>query len=253
MASEYLDPFGRLRGTKQWIVRGRIYLSAEQEGELRPRINEYPERPAIFPEFPVLGFRKGSPAPRVQGAAPSAEQQELPGGQPPGGGGAVGLDPYPLPRERDPKIPGGQVPAPGSVQSNPLNDCVGQGGTIIGGSSNVGAASTVISVQPMVPWPFIVTSYHLKTSLTALDQTVYTVVKVSDDGSTAGGENTTGVRLFVKAGGAGRIRSFGDWLTMFPEERQDRANQFVKFIFVNGSAAAVNFLVFLSIRRVDIQ
>lgn len=252
MGAQYVDPFGRARGTKQWIVRGQIFLGEQREGLLRPRIDEYPERWPINPMFPQPGNRAGSRAPVRQGGSAATGVAGGPGGEIPT---ELEVQPvvdiYPLPREREIELPVGQLPPPESSEASGISQCAGQGGTIIGGSSNVGAGTTVISVTPLINFPFIVTAAHFKTTLVALDQTVYFVVKVSDDQNTAAGENETGDRLFIKAGGAGRIRQFGEWLTMFPEERQDLPNKFAKFIFVNGSAAAVNFLCFLSIRRSD--
>lgn len=239
------------KGVERLVIRGSSFLDLPRAATVRARYNEYPERWPLNPMFPQPGRRGGSPVKAAQNAPRPVAAPGSPGEE---GATEVAVpisEIYPVERDR------GDIPPLGIADNiqgtgiSPVASCVGAGGTIVGGSSNVGAGTTVISVTPLCPFPFIVTAAHFKTNLAALDQTVYFVVKMSDDQATAAGENEQGDRLFIKAGGAGRIRQFGEWLTLFPEERYDLAPKFFKFILVNGSGGAVNMLVFLSIRRSD--
>lgn len=253
MGAQYVDPFGRARGTKQWIVRGQIFLGEQREGLLRPRIDEYPERWPINPMFPQPGNRAGSRAPVRQGGSPVTGVAGGPGGEIPT---EVEVQPvvdiYPYPRERNgDNVPvGGSLPPISSPEASAPQVCAGGGGAHLQIGINLAAAANQVNVSNRIDRPFRITHVEHYSDGSPAAKTQFRL-KIATDNDATGGLNATGSNLDELNLGGDDFLGDGQVHRSYPGRVVTSVPVYLKFCHDNQTAAQRAFQTIVNIEYLD--
>lgn len=230
-------------GQERLIVRGQRFLELPRAAALRPSYNEYPERYPLVEGFPRPGQRGGSrPAPGP-GAGAGGEG---------GAGGFTGPSGsvYPASRDRPAQAApsGSSYGASGAPAGSPFCDMLAGGA--FGTADTVPAVTTTVVVTPEFPFPFIITVIQAWANSVVLSAARFNV-KVSDDNSSTGGVNCTGVSIVLPPGVPDNtvLDVVSDSTIVQPNFIVSEPGKFIKLILNNASAGPIPILIRGSYQR----
>lgn len=234
-------------GSVRWIVRASNFLPLDRAALLRAAYNEYPERFPLVPGFPAPGRRGGSKPPTRTGTGGAESGGVIEGGE--FGGGIGSLYPDPRTREsRDLPIGIGSQPLPsGGIGSCPIGS-----GVTIGFSEAVAAGVTVMVPSQFVPFPFLITHIASCNDGAFADE-IFMNLLVRGDRSTDTGAATVAAsrRVWSELSDQTSLTPIGSgnvWNT-YPNFKVEQSNQVLTARFINNSAAAHDFEMFVDIVR----
>lgn len=242
-----VKPGGAGFGAARLIIRASNFLPLERAALLRAAYNEYPERFPLVPAFPVPGRRGGSRPPSRTGAG-GGEGGAVEGGEL-GGGGIGSLYPDPRTREsRDLPVGIGSQPLPsGGIGSCPIGS-----GVTIGFSESVAALTTVMVPSQFIPFPFLITHIASCNDGAFADE-IFMNLLVRGDRSTDTSAATVAAsrRVWSELSDQTSLTPIGSgnvWNT-YPNFKVEQSNQVLTARFINNSAAAHDFEMFVDIVR----
>lgn len=231
-----IKPGARGFGQRRFLIRDRIYAPEPQTAALRLLYNEYPERPAINPDFPQPGRRGPSRAPVTTGQpapAPPGPQTIFPGLRP---------------RETRET---GALSAPGVILAGPTNSSPNLPGGSFFSSPAIGAASTRVTIGGRLWAPAIVNhvAYWANVTTPAGNTNIALLIKFSDDADTTGGLDTSGDNLeFLNAQSSNLLEPFNIWTHHHPNFLIPTNNKFIKFAWQNFTAGTVDVYAIVDLR-----
>jgi len=221
-------------GARRFLVERNGLVSVEAAAQLRLRYNEYPERPALDPAFPVPGRR--GPSRVIDLRAPGAVAPPAPGPVYPSG---VPID------DRATPVPTAVGPSTGL---SPIVQSIGDGGFVLSSRINIAAGVTSVVVSERIAFPFLIVAFQGVSGFPFGTVSVTGVrVKVSSDNSTAGGESTSGDDVQLGVTIAGRFFTWTTPMEVYPNFRVLEYGRFIKIITFNGSAGAADYMNMVSV------